>query len=371
METRETRTQWTRTVRRWAAMLVVVLGVGWITPVAGACACGAMEPLNGSPNLGVDSETAAILFDGEQETIALSMGLQTESPDVAFLLPLPAQAEVDVAGERLFDDLFEQTRPERRTRYTYDPRFWLAGSGDGVAGAPPTGGATVVGRQVVGDYDVVQLTGTADAVGDWLADNGFRVREEVVTGLGDYLDQDWVVMAVKLSFEGEFDGGTAPLVARFPTDQLVYPMQLSALADTRQSVRFYVFADHRQQISIGDRTLDTTYAGWVDGATFTDQEWDDAAALVGDRRWFLTRVDAQLRPEVITGDLSFTVDPDGDVEHRDIIWTTEDRGWIVVLAGLGVIVVGLAVVVGVSIRRHRRAQRVWREMHTGPIDPDR
>ncbi len=364
MYPRMMRTAW----RRLAAMLAVVLGLGWLTPVAGACACGAMEPLSGSPTLGVNSETAAILFDGEQETIALSMGLQTESPDVAFLLPLPARSEVEVAGDDLFADLFEYTRPERRTRYSYDLRFWLAGAGDG-AGAPVGTGATVVGRQVVGDYDVVQLSGTAAQVGEWLAENGFRVRDEVVNGLGHYLDRGWVVMAVKLSFDGEFEGGTEPLVVRFPTDELVYPMQLSSLATAAQAVRFYVFADHRQQIGIGDRDLDTTFAGWVDAATLTDQGFDDAAALVGQRRWFLTRVDDQLPPRAITGDLRFAADPAGDAEHREVIWVTEERGWVILLAGFGLVLVAIATGTILAVLRHRRSQRAWRNDHSGPIDP--
>lgn len=352
-------------VVRILAVVVLVAGLGWAAPVAGACACGAMEPAD-QRNLGVNSETAAILFDGQSETVALSMGLDTDSSDVAFLLPLPTKAELDVAGDDLFDQLHERTRPEVKVRYSYDLRFWLAGSG-GPEGGAPVGGARVVGHQQVGDYDVVQLTGEASAVGDWLSDNGFRTRDEVIDGLGHYLEQGWVVMAVKLVFTSdEFSGGAAPLVVRFPTDQLVYPMRLSALATSSQSVRFYVFADHRQQVGIDGRSFDTTFAGWVDGDGLRAEGLDQAADLVGQRRWFLTRIDDQVLPDRITGDLEFAPAPEGDVEHREVIWRTEERGGLVVAGIVAVAVLVTAVGVVVSVVKHRRAQRRWRDAHAKP-----
>ena len=338
------------TVVRMVTALALVVGLSWVGPIAGACACGAMEPSD-QRGLGVNSETAAILFDGQTETVALSMGLETDSSGVAFLLPLPAKAELEVAGA-----------------HSYDLRFWLAGDSSG--GAPEEAGVEVVGRQQVGDYDVVQLSGDGSAVGAWLSDNGFRTRDEVLSGLDHYLQQGWIVLAVKLAFEGDqFQGGTAPLLVRFPTTELVYPMRLSALAESAQQVRFYVFADHRQEVTIGGRALDTSFAGWVDAEAFGEAGHEQAAALVGERRWFLTRIDDQVVPEEVTGDLEFAPAPEGDVEHREVIWRTEQRGGLVVLGIVGLVVVLVAATAVVSVLSHRRARRRWRDAHAGPLDP--
>lgn len=338
------------------ALVFALVLAGPVAPVAYACACGAMEPED-QKELGVDSESAAIMFDGATETIALSMGLSTDSPEVAFLMPLPVRAEARLGGQELFDQLYEHTKPVEVVEYDYWP-----GAPDG-AGAVPgsgrTGGAVVVGRQRVGNYDVVQLTGEQRAVGQWLDDSGFRARPQVLDGLGDYLSEGWVVMAVKLAFESEFSGGMAPLVVTFPTTELVYPMMLSALAEGRQTLRFYVFAGHRQDLSIGDRQLQTTFAGWVDGPSLRDAGHDEVAELVGDRRWFLTRVDDTVQPSRITTDLQFTESAEGDTEYHRTTTRTVDRSWVTLLAIAG----GLVVVIGgttlAAVLVHRRARRDW------------
>ncbi|MFW6597069.1 DUF2330 domain-containing protein [Propionibacteriaceae bacterium Y2011] len=346
-------------VLRVVTAVVLLVTLGWAVPSAHACACGAVEPSN-ERELGVNSETAAIMYDGTTETMAISMGLQTSSPEAAFLLPLPTTAEVATADKELFDQLFDYTKPETRTRY----RYWEFGDGSGGGGAPGSGategGATVEGRQRVGDYDVVQLSGTADEVGEWLTENDFRVRPDVVAGLGEYLDQDWNVMAVKLVFDGDFTGAMVPLVVSFPTDELVYPMKLSGLAERRQNLRFYVFAEHRMDVRIGDTELSTYFAGRVDAATLREAGAPAAADLVGDGEYVLTRIDDQVRPDRITDDLGFSPHTAGDVEHREVEWVTVDRTWVTVLAIVGGVLVLAGATSAVALVSYRRGRRAWR-----------
>lgn len=345
-------------IRALGAALLAILLVGPLVPPAYACACGAMEPVEGR-DLGVESETAAIRFDGSTETIALSMNLNTDSEQVAFLLPLPTRAEPGLGGTELFDELYEHTRPEERVRYDYWPDWGAAGAG--AAGDGTGREVEVLGRQQVGNYDVVQLTGEQRAVGQWLTDNGFRTRPEVLAGLADYLADGWVVMAVKLAFVGPFRGPMAPLTVSFPTTGLVYPMLLSSQADHTQRLRFYVFADHRLDLSIGSSQLETTFAGWVDGGELQAAGYLDAAAFAGDHRWFLTRVDDRIRPERITTDLQFARSAHGDAEHREVTWRTVDRGDQTLLAAAIVLVAGVAVTaVLVRARTRRPAGRTRR-----------
>lgn len=334
--------------------LVLVAGSFVAAAPAHACACGAMEPSN-QRELGVNSETAAIVFDGTTETVALSMSLQTSSDQVALLLPLPSAAVPGVGGTDLFDQLFDLTRPE--VQYWDD---WAIRRGDAAGGAPgagSTGGAVVIGRQRVGDYDVAQLKGSAAAVTDWLNGNGFRTRPEVVAALGEYLARGWSVLAATLVFDGEFSGAMAPLVVRFPTTEVVYPMKLSRLATNAQQLRFYVFADHRVDVAIGGRPLETWYAGRVDGATLRQQGRAAIADLLANRSFFLTRVDGHVPPQRITTDLEVSPSEKGDAEHREVVRVRVDRSWVTRLG----IAVGVVLVVGfataVLLTRRRRRDR--------------
>lgn len=340
--------------------VALMAGICLVAPRAYACACGAMEPRSGAPELGVNSETAAIVFDGTTETIALSMALQTSSDQVALLLPLPTAATPRLGGEDLFPRLFDLTRPEIRYRYDYRLSF-----GQNSAGAAPgtgsTGGVQVLGHQRVGNYDVAQLTGSPAAVADWLAQHQFRTRPEVVAALGEYLDRGWSVLAATLVFDSpQFTGAMAPLVVSFPTRELVYPMKLSRLATTAQHLRFYVFTDHRVDVALGDRALPVTFAGRVDASTLRSQGYGAVADLLGSGEHFLTRVDGAVLPERITSDLQVTRAAT-DEAYREVTWVTVDRSWITrtVLAGVvGLLVVG-GVVTAVVVRRRsrRRAAR--------------
>jgi len=344
--------RWGQWVRALLA-LVLVAGLTVAVTPAYACACGAMEPRE-QQDLGVNSETAAIVFDGTNETVALSMALQTSSEQVALLLPLPAAATPSLGGAGLFDQLFDLTRPEVRYRDDYAIRM-----GGNDAGAAPGGAATgdvqVLGHQRVGDYDVAQLKGTSAAVRDWLTEHGFRTRAEVVAALGQYLDQGWSVLAATLVFErGEFSGSMAPLVVSFPTSELVYPMKLSRLATSAQDLRFYVFATHRMDVAVGDQELTTSFAGRVDPGTLRQDGRTAIADLLGDQPYFLTRVDGTVAPARITTDLRVTPSSAGDTEYRDIVWVRRDRSWVTELGiATGVVVLLAAGGIVLAVRRRR------------------
>ena len=61
-------------------------------------------------------------------------------------------------------------------------------------------------------------------------------------------------------------GTLDPLRLRFASDELIYPMRLSRLAKTAQSLGLYVLAPHRMEprSSIGGNEPEVTYAGKVE-----------------------------------------------------------------------------------------------------------
>lgn len=322
--------------RRLVVVLMAVLlaaVTGTVAAPAYACACGAAEP---APNTDLDitSESAVVVHDGKREQIAISLGLSTNSSDLAFMMPVPTKAEVSLADEDLFSDLARHTRPEVKYRYTY---FDFDGP---EAGSAPegsrTGGPQVLGRHQVGQYDVVQLAGDRDEVAGWLSDNGFRTRDNVLDVLGTYLSKGWAVMAVKLAFEPDrsFNGDLEPLLLDFPSDELVYPMQLSSLVTGQQLVRMYVFAPHRVDGRIGELSLHTTYAAAETADSVRNVS--GAADLIGDRDMWLTAMEITVGPGDVTTDMSFAAAADGDTTHRDVVTRTVDRTDVTI----GVLIIG-------------------------------
>ncbi|SDD18943.1 DUF2330 domain-containing protein [Auraticoccus monumenti] len=315
-----------RPALRLLLALAVLLGWWVVAPDARACACGAVEPADGH-RLSADGEQAAIVFDGTRQTTAISMGLEGDGEELAFLLPVPATAELSLAPDDLFTVLDKHTRPEVRTEYRYLPVL-MGGPGDGAPGGAP--GVDVTRRQQIGDYDVAELSGEPGAVGTWLEQNGFRVREEVLAGLGVYLEEGWRVLAVRLVLDAVPDGPSQPLVATFATDHAVYPMRLGATATRSQAVRLYVLAEHRVVAEVeGSDALRVRYAGPPPAAM------DVLGSLPGEP--VLTAFDDSLNPRSIDGDVLFTVDPAGDVPYRQVRVVVEDRSWVTLVGVAGVL----------------------------------
>lgn len=332
-----------RPLPRLVLALTVLLGSWLVAPDARACACGAVEPAD-SHALSADGEQAAIVFDGARQSTAISMGLEGDGEELAFLLPVPATAELSLAPEDLFTVLDEHTRPEVRTEYRYLPVI-MGGPADGAPGGAP--GADVARRQRVGDYDVAELAGRPEAVGTWLEQNGFRVREEVLAGLGAYLDEGWRVLAVRLVLDAAPDGPSQPLVAGFATDRVVYPMRLGATATRRQPVRLHVLTEHRLLAEVpGAGDLDVVYAGPPPGAM------DALGTLPGEP--VLTTFDATLSPTSIEGDVVFTIDPAGDVPHREVRVVVEDRSWVTFAGVVGVFLLMNLALLTLGLRTLRR-----------------
>ncbi|MFX4272687.1 DUF2330 domain-containing protein [Propionibacteriaceae bacterium Y1685] len=352
--------------RRLAVVLMAVLLTaltGTVAAPAYACACGAAEPAQNT-DLDITSESAVVVHDGKREQIAISLGLSTNSSDLAFMMPVPTKAEVSLADEDVFSDLARHTRPEVKYRYTYFDFGGGPGSGGAPEGSSRTGGPQVLGRQQVGQYDVVQLAGDRDEVGDWLADNGFRTRDKVLDVLGTYLSKGWAVMAVKLAFEPDksFAGDLAPLLLDFPSDELVYPMELSSLVTGQQLVRMYVFAPQRVDARIGDLPLHTTYAGAETAESL--RRVSGAADLIGDRTMWLTAMEITVGPGDVTSDMSFAAADDGDTPHRDVVTRTVDRTdvtiGVLIISGIflgGALVGWFAHVLLVRARTRTKASR--------------
>ncbi|MCX4449369.1 DUF2330 domain-containing protein [Streptomyces sp. NPDC087866] len=347
--------------------MLVSLQLGSLIAPAYACGCGAMV-VHQNSQVAVDRETSAVGWDGSTEQIVMQLSVRGNAPDAAWIMPVPHRATVELGDAALFSELRAITAPVHEERHYFWPRDkdWpFGGSGgssaDG-AGAPRASAPVdVVGRERLGPFDVARLAATdPEALESWLKENGFELPDRLATALTPYVEQKWEYVAVRLAPEKRgttLSGTLDPLRLRFASDRLVYPMRLSKLAATPQSLGLYVLADHRMEPrgSIGGRPPKVAYAGRVDPAK---EPYEALAAVTGDKPVFVTAIDQYFpSPERIDGDheLRATAEdtPYRTVVYRDTLLTWGGMPvWLLVPLG-GALVVIAALLLAVRARRRR------------------
>ncbi|MFD6973675.1 DUF2330 domain-containing protein [Streptomyces sp. NPDC059949] len=339
--------------RRVLALLIALLAtqVGSLISPAYACGCGAMVP-GGQSRIGVDRETSVVRWDGRTEQIVMRFTVGGDAQRAAWIMPVPGRATVELGDGNMFGELSEMTRPERRTRSYFWPRNgdWpfssKAGDSAGAAPGRTPSAVGVVGREQLGDFDVARLTATdPQALKNWLESNGFTLPDRLAAEVKPYVDQKWEYVAVRLAPRQEgkvLRGDLDPLKIRFESERLVYPMRLSRMAKTPQSLGLYVLADHRMEPAspIGGSAPKVTFAGTIhpkDGSlaelaggepvflTAIDQEFPEPARIDADHELRATAQDTPYRRAVYRSEL-LTV---GDGIP---VWLLTVSGVLVVLA---------------------------------------
>ncbi|MCY0943171.1 DUF2330 domain-containing protein [Streptomyces antarcticus] len=316
---------WTK--RRILALLFALLAtqLGSLISPAYACGCGAMVP-DGQSRIGVDRETSVVRWDGRTEEIVMRFTVGGDARRAAWIMPVPRRATVELGDGDLFGALASLTRPERRARGYFWPRDsdwpFSSGRGDGAGAAPPGSdgaGVGVVGREQLGDFDVARLTATdPDALRKWLESNGFTLPERLAAEVKPYVDQNWEYVAVRLAPrrpDAVLRGDLDPLKIRFDSTRLVYPMRLSRLARTPQSLGLYVLAGHRMEPAsrIGGSAPEVTFAGTV------SPKDGPLAELAGTGPVFLTAIDQRFPdPSRIDADHELRAAP-ADTPYRRVI----------------------------------------------------
>ncbi|MFE5299494.1 DUF2330 domain-containing protein [Streptomyces sp. NPDC056632] len=313
---------------------LLALQLGSLVAPAYACGCGAMVT-DRMARIGVDRETSAVRWDERTgtEQIVMRFTVHGDADRAAWIMPVPHRADVTLGDPKLFDELERLTAPEHRDRDYFWPRGddwpFADGDTDGAAAAPGKAGSGVgvVGRERLGPFDVARLTATdPTALSDWLHRNGFELSDRLSTELRPYVERKWEYVAVRLAPEkaGEkLYGALDPLRISFANDRPVYPMRLSRLARTPQSLGLFVLAGHRMEPrdGIGGDRPEVLFAGPVDKPSGA------VAELTGTGPVFLTAVDQSFpEPSRIDGDHEL-VRASADTPYREIVW--HDRLWTV------------------------------------------
>ncbi|GGU52128.1 hypothetical protein GCM10010211_15650 [Streptomyces albospinus] len=304
--------------RRALCVVLVLLAVqlGWLARPAYACGCGAMVH---GPNatMAVHHETSAVRWDGTTEQIMMSLTVDGNAPDAAWIMPVPHRATVRLGHPELLTELGRLTEPVTEHRSYFWPRSgdWPFEWSFGGATAPAPGarapGVGVVGRERLGPFDVARLTATdPEALRNWLKTNGFQLPPSLAEELRPYVTQRWEYVAIRLAPAERhtyLTGTLDPLRLTFASERLVYPMRLSRLARTPQSLSLYLLAPHRMEphSAIGGASPQVLYAGRIrplgavrdfSGAgpaflTALDQSFPEPRRISGDHEFRRTAAD--------------------------------------------------------------------------------
>ncbi|MFI9117587.1 DUF2330 domain-containing protein [Streptomyces venezuelae] len=353
-----------RGTHRILATIVALLALqlGSLVAPAYACGCGAMIPTK-EQRIGVDREESAVRWDGRTETVVMRFNVHGNARHAAWIMPVPHRADVSLGDPELFDEIDRLTEPEQRDRSHFWPRAddWPFDTdhGDG-AGAPAPGAGTVgvVGRERLGPFDVARLTATdPEALGGWLRTHGYELPERLTGALQPYVDRRWEYVAVRLApdeKDATLQGELTPLRITFASTELVYPMRLSRLATTSQSLGLSILSEHRMEprSPIGGDAPEVTFAGRIERPSGA------LAALAGDRPVHLTVLEQEFpHPERIDDDhhLRAVADtPYRQVEYTDRLLTVGDGipVWLLTVGG-AMILAAVAALLAVRAARRR------------------
>lgn len=245
-------------------------------------------------------QQAMIVYVNGMETLAIETRAKAAGEEIAWVVPLPAVPEVSPATTGTFPTLRAACAPRRMdvsaawalllvciltavlatlAATKRHPLFVLGVTGAclmfivvlfmpalGKARGGASGdGVEVVDRSIVGNYEVSTINAaTGDSIAAWLNSNGFAIPADAKPALDAYTSEGWCFVACKLRRDDARESLLTPhpLVFRFKTDRVVYPMRLTGAVNTGDlSLELYVFANSQAHVD----AMETRFSQWVIG----------------------------------------------------------------------------------------------------------
>jgi len=175
-------------------------------------------------------QKAVIFYDKGIETLVLSITFKGNADDFGWIVPTPAKPEVSKGSDDIFTNLERLTGTTNRY-YDELPAFGL--------GVGSTKQVTIIETKKIDYYDMTVLTATdRDALANWLKQNNYNFPSSASYILDSYIDNGWYFVAMKInpkSLEWKDvsqqlrEGHATPVVLKFKTDKIVYPLKISSV----------------------------------------------------------------------------------------------------------------------------------------------
>ncbi|MBX2796599.1 MAG: DUF2330 domain-containing protein [Myxococcales bacterium] len=237
--------------------MVTALVGAWLAPEALACGglfCNSVQP--------VVQNAERIVFDIDRQTGVTDVHVQIfyEGPadEFAWIVPVPANPELFISSQAMFDALAVQTGPIFQRNVVEEGRcrevnvgFGAAEMGIAMADSAPSSpggysGVDVVSQGQVGAFDTVVLKADSDeALLTFLQESGYDLPDALGPVLSPYIGFEAHFVALKLSKDQD-TGDISPLGMRYPSDRAMIPIQLTSVAAADDMpLEVYVFSDRR------------------------------------------------------------------------------------------------------------------------------
>jgi hypothetical protein len=179
-------------------------------------------------NVPIDQNAERIIFmvnDDQTITAVVGINYVGEAEDFSWVVPVPSPPELAVTESSVLDllDTFTRIRiiPPTYQCGTVMPGFiGFGGGGDGPD--------VTIGE--VGPYDYAVLKGEdATELVDWLNENHYRVTEDMIPIIQDYVDEGMYFLAMKLKRNAEVSD-IQPVVMTYQDTEPMIPIKLTAVA---------------------------------------------------------------------------------------------------------------------------------------------
>ena len=221
-----------------------------------------------------------ILFIQGEGTVTTHVQIQYSgtAADFAWILPLPAVPELAVSHNQIFTQLQSATQPDFQLNFVdeggcYDSYFYdlIFGGCSACADVgnygPP--GVEVVAQEQVGPYDTAVVSSEdAQAIVDWLVDNGYQLGDLGVELLTPYVEEGFYFLALKLSPDRDV-GDLQPIAVTYTADAPGIPIRLTAVAtEPDLGVLAYILGEHRavptnyRHVQINEALIDWFNSGF-------------------------------------------------------------------------------------------------------------
>ncbi|WP_106089486.1 DUF2330 domain-containing protein [Enhygromyxa salina] len=254
-----------------------------------ASACGGTFCDSGPTAMPVDQTGENILFHVTDTSVEAHIQIQY-NPDsgaeqFAWVIPVMAIPEFSVGSQLMFDAVLAASVPSYGLSIQNDfcsdenvPQSAgeTGAADDGGFGGSATGGdegsngdPTVVLQTTVGAFDISVLEGgTVESVMQWLGDNGYQQDPAAEPILAEYLANDFLFVAMKLSNQAGVDE-IHPIVIRYEGNEPCVPIRLTRIAAVEDmEIRAFFLQEARvvptnyRHVLINPLKLD-----WVDNAS--------------------------------------------------------------------------------------------------------
>lgn len=194
-------------------------------------------------------------------------------------------------------------------------------------------GVDVVKAEHTGIYDVkVIRSQSAEAIMEWLRENGFAVNDQDRQACEDYVLRGWCFVAAKVEPSAETEerkvvaeGMAAPLVLKFASERPVYPLALTATVGTETEILLYTLSDAK--LTCGERLAlrhaKQTEMQSILRSLIAQAEMEEWPLLrdLPETPMMLCKFKARLTPAQMRQDLEFAPAPDNEpYRERLITW---------------------------------------------------